>query len=117
MLVVHVHVHVTEGSAPAFLTATEANARSSLDEPGVLRFDVLRHDEEPDRFVLVEVYRDQQAALAHKSTAHYATWRAAVADLMAEPRRSARYRAEFPAEPDRWRTPPTSARDTMGWDG
>ena len=88
MLVVHVHVRTRPGQAGGFLAATLDNARASLTEPGVLRFDVVQDRDDPDHVVLVEVYRDDAAAAAHKQTAHYATWRDRVADLMAEPRRS-----------------------------
>ena len=91
LLVVHVHVRVKPKGEEAFRAASLANAEASRREPGVVRFDVLGDREDPGRFVLVEVYRDAAAAAAHKDTAHYAAWRDAVADLMAEPRRSARY--------------------------
>ena len=77
MLVVHVHVRIRPGQAEAFLTATLVNARASLDEPGVLRFDVLQDQADPEHVVLVEVYRDDDASAAHKLTPHYATWRPA----------------------------------------
>ena len=67
-----------------------------MQEPGVARFDVLQQEDDPTRFVLVEIYRTPEAAAAHKETAHYATWRDAVAPMMAEPRSSTRYRAVFP---------------------
>jgi len=91
LLVVHVHVRVKPGAAEAFRAASVANAEASRREAGVLRFDLLADREDPGRFVLVEVYRDAAAAAAHKETAHYAAWRDAVADLMAEPRRSEKY--------------------------
>ena len=91
LLVVHVHVRVKAGAEEAFRTVSLANAEASRREPGVVRFDVLADREDPSRFILVEVYRDGAAAATHKETAHYAAWRDAVAGLMAEPRRSARY--------------------------
>ncbi|MBM4058159.1 MAG: antibiotic biosynthesis monooxygenase [Planctomycetes bacterium] len=91
MHIVHVFVHVRPGREPEFKRATLANAQASLMEPGVARFDVIRQQDDPTRFVLVEVYRSPQAAAAHKETPHYAIWRDAVADLMAEPRTSLRY--------------------------
>ena len=91
MHIVHVFVHVKPGCEAAFETATLANARASLTEPGVARFDVVRQQDDPSRFVLVEVYRSPEAALAHKETAHYATWRDTVADMMAQPRSSLKY--------------------------
>lgn len=101
MLIVHVHVHVTPESVEDFKLATVENARSSVREAGIARFDVIQHDDDPTRFVLIEVYRTPEAAGAHKETAHYAKWRDAVASMMAEPRHSTKYRAIFP-EPQDW---------------
>jgi autoinducer 2-degrading protein len=101
LLVVHVHVRVRPGTEEAFRAASLANAEASRREPGVVRFDVLADREDPSRFILVEVYRDGTAAAAHKQTAHYAAWRDGVADLMAEPRRSAKY-VNLSPDDERW---------------
>jgi len=106
MLVVHVHVRVRPGQARDFLAASLQNARASLAEPGVLRFDVIQDKDDQQHVVLVEVYRDDDAAAAHKQTAHYATWRDRVADMMAEPRRSEKYSAVFPAGDEGWASGP-----------
>jgi (4S)-4-hydroxy-5-phosphonooxypentane-2,3-dione isomerase len=105
MLIVHVDVHVVPDQLEAFLEATRANAAASLTEPGVLRFDVVSDLADPAHVVLVEVYRDEAGAAAHKETAHYATWRDAVASMMATPRSSVKYAAVVPAEAERWATP------------
>jgi quinol monooxygenase YgiN len=91
LLVVHVHCHVKPEHVDAFRAATLANARESVREPGIARFDVMQDRDEPTRFVLVEAYRTADAPAAHKATAHYAAWRDAVADMMAEPRASKKY--------------------------
>jgi quinol monooxygenase YgiN len=96
MLVVHVHVHVKPEHIESFKQATLANARESLKEPGVARFDVVQQQDDPARFVLVEVYRDSAAAAAHKETKHYPVWRDAVAPMMAEPRFSVKFNNVFP---------------------
>ena len=96
MLIVHVHVHVKPDAVPAFLEATRANARQSIQEPGVARLDVMQQADDPTRFVLLEVYRTPDAPAAHKETAHYRAWRDAVEPLMAEPRRSVKYLNQFP---------------------
>jgi len=101
MLVVHVQVHVKPECVEAFKQATLANARESLKEPGVARFDVMQQQDDPTRFVLVEAYRTPDAPAAHKATAHYAAWRDAVASMMAEPRSSAKFGNLFPAD-DQW---------------
>ena len=86
MLIVHVDVHVKPESVEAFRQATIANARQSVKEPGIARFDVLQQADAPTRFILVEVYRTAAAPARHRETAHYQTWRDTVADMMAEPR-------------------------------
>jgi (4S)-4-hydroxy-5-phosphonooxypentane-2,3-dione isomerase len=95
LLVVHVHVRVKPEAVAAFRAATLENARASIREPGIARFDVAQAAEDPTRFVLVEVYRTPEAPAAHKATAHYAKWRDDVADWMAEPRSSVKYTSIF----------------------
>jgi len=96
MLVVHVHVRVKPECVEPFRSATLANAQASVKEPGIARFDIVQQLEDPTRFVLVEVYRDDQAPAQHKATAHYGAWRDTVASMMAEPRSSAKYTNVFP---------------------
>lgn len=91
MHIVHVFVHVKADHVEAFKRASAANGDASRQEAGVVRFDVLQSSADPTRFVLVEVYRDEQAPLLHKETQHYATWRDTVAPLMETPRTSEKY--------------------------
>jgi len=104
MLIVHVFVHVKPESVDAFAAATLENARNSIREPGVVRFDVVQQEDDPTRFLLIEIYRTPQDPARHKETAHYATWRDTVEPMMAEPRRSVKYRALFP-EAAAWERP------------
>ena len=98
MLVVHVHVHVKPECVEAFKQASLENARNSVQEQGIARFDVVQQQDDPTRFVLVEAYRTAQAPAAHKETAHYAKWRDAVAPMMAEPRTSTKFNNVFPGD-------------------
>src|SRR5262245_11818902 len=98
MLIVHVSVRVKPDCIEGFKMATLENARQSLGEPGVARFDVVQQVDDPGQFVLVEVYRNEQAPLQHKETAHYAKWRDTVAPMMAEPRSSRKFSGVFPDE-------------------
>lgn len=91
MQVVLVHVHVLPERVEDFVVATRANSEASIHEPGIARFDVLQSEDDPTRFVLIEAYRTPDAPAAHKETAHYATWRDAVAPMMAEARWAERY--------------------------
>ena len=104
MLIVHVFVHVKADSVDAFIAATLENARNSIQEPGIMRFDVVQQDDDKTQFLLIEIYRDAEAPARHKETAHYATWRDTVASMMAEPRRSVKYHEVFPA-PAGWERP------------
>jgi quinol monooxygenase YgiN len=91
MLIVHVQVRVKPDCVDAFREATLDNARQSVQEPGIARFDVAQQLDDPTRFVLVEVYRTDEAPAQHKEMAHYQKWRDTVAAMMAEPRRSVKY--------------------------
>ena len=75
MLVVFVHVQVKEKDLDAFKAATLENARNSVREPGIARFDFFQQQDDPSKFGLVEVYRDLEATAEQKATAHYAKWR------------------------------------------
>jgi quinol monooxygenase YgiN len=97
LLAVFVHVHVLPEAVEAFCTASLANAAASVREPGCVRFDVVQESGDATRFLLIEVYRGQAGAAAHKQTAHYQTWRDAVAPMMAEPRTSKSYATVTPA--------------------
>jgi quinol monooxygenase YgiN len=96
MLVVHVFVHVKPECVAEFIAATRENARNSVREPGIARFDVVQQQDDPTRFVLVEAYRTPEAPAAHKETAHYAAWRDTVAPMMASPRSSVKFTNLFP---------------------
>ncbi len=96
MFIVHVHVQVKTECVAAFQAATRANARASMLEPGVARFDAVQQADDPTRFVLVEVYRDAAANAAHKETPHYFAWRDAAEPMMAAPRTRVIYQNIFP---------------------
>ena len=98
MLVVHVHVHVKPECVDSFRQASLENAKQSVREPGIARFDVIQQHDDPTRFVLVEVYRTADDPARHKETAHYAKWRDTVAEMMAEPRSSVKFSNVFPPE-------------------
>lgn len=98
MLIVHVHVHVKEGMEEAFRKASLENAKQSVEELGIARFDVLQQADDLKRFVLVEVYRTAEDPARHKETKHYQIWRDAVAEMMAEPRHSVKYENLFPED-------------------
>lgn len=96
MLIVHVEVHVKPEFVDAFRAATVENARHSVQEPGIARFDVMQQADDPTRFLLVEIYRSSTAPAQHRETAHYATWRDAVESMMAEPRNRMMFSNVFP---------------------
>ena len=100
MLIVHVHVCVKPEYVDPFIRATIANAQESIKEPGIARFDVVQHQDDPTRFVLIEAYRTADGGATHKQTPHYQTWRDLVAPMMAEPRSSVKFTNLYPEEKD-----------------
>src|SRR5512137_1882781 len=98
MFIVHVFAHVKPNQVDAFKAATSENAKHSVREPGIARFDVIQQQDDPTRFVLVEVYRTTDDPARHKETAHYKTWRDTVESMMVEPRSSLKYANVFPPD-------------------
>ena len=100
MYIVQVHVQVKNDFINEFLSATKINVRSSIDEPGIARFDVLQQLDEPSKFIIIEVYRTGKDPAKHKETQHYKEWKEKVAKMMAEARHSIKYVNVFPLDPD-----------------
>lgn len=96
MLILVVHIRIKAEHVEAFRQATIENARNSLQEPGIVQFDVLQQSDDPTRFALYEAYRDTAATVAHKETAHYHAWVAKVDNMFAEPRTRALYHNVYP---------------------
>jgi (4S)-4-hydroxy-5-phosphonooxypentane-2,3-dione isomerase len=100
MNIVQVYIHVMPEHIEAFIQATIENARSSREEPGVARFDFLQQSDDPTRFLLTEVYKDDEAPKRHKETNHYLRWRDTVEGMMVEPRQGIKYANIFPGDED-----------------
>lgn len=98
MYIVHVHVHVKPEHVEAFRTACQDNARGSVLEPGIARFDVVQQEDDPTRFVLVEVYRTPDDPARHRETPHYQRWAETVKDMMVEPRSKTVFKNVYPSD-------------------
>lgn len=96
MFIACVSVYVKPEHREAFIEASLENARNTRKEPKNLRFDVLQGLEDPDRFFLYEVYRDEGGMDDHKTTSHYQTWRETVEKMMAKPREGVKHKNIFP---------------------
>jgi len=96
MIVVHGHFHIRSDSVEAFASATLENARHSIREPGIARFDVVQQEDDPTRFVLVEIFAGPEAIESHRGTDHFKKWREATDGLLATPRVVNRYSQLFP---------------------
>jgi autoinducer 2-degrading protein len=102
MIVTCVYVNVKSGEIKAFIDATVANHFESINEPGNLRFDFIQQADDPRRFMIYEAYESDEAAAAHKNTAHYLKWRDTVKELMSEPRHGVRYNIIEPKDRAKW---------------
>lgn len=101
MFIIQAYVTVQPGREDEFIAASTANHLASMQEPGVLRFDVFQDVDDSTKFTLVEVYRSEDDLAEHKKTEHYAAWAAAVTPLQATPRTKAIYRNVAPGD-DGW---------------
>jgi (4S)-4-hydroxy-5-phosphonooxypentane-2,3-dione isomerase len=102
MIVTCVHIHVKPEAIDAFIEASVLNHKGSISEPGNLRFDLVRKDDDPERFMFYEAFESEEAAAAHKNTEHYLRWRDTVKDMMAEPRYGIKYTIIEPNDKSKW---------------
>ena len=110
MLVRAVTVWVKSESIRDFETATAANHRGSIMEPGVLRFDALRNTDNAGEYLLYEVYESPAAADAHKNTIHYKKWKETVEPMMERPREGRSFSVVAPTDPESWKKQTLVAR-------
>lgn len=96
MLIRLIALRVQPQHMAAFQAASLANLAASLVEPGVVRFEFYQHSDDPARFTVLEVYRDDAAREAHLRTPHFLAWRQAAAEMLAEPLASSPVRQLFP---------------------
>ena len=102
MIVRSIAVYVKEGYIEDFIKISRENHEMSIQEPGILRFDLLRSSSDKTRFMLYEVYKTEEAVDAHKETAHYNKWKETVAPMMAKPRERISYDVIAPTDPSMW---------------
>jgi quinol monooxygenase YgiN len=100
MYIVHVHIRVKPEFIEEFKAISIENARTSLKESGIARFDIIQQVDDPNQFELIEVYRTTADPVKHKETAHYNKWRELAEPLLAEPRSRTLYENIFPTNED-----------------
>jgi len=91
MIVTCVYIHVKPEAIGEFIKASEANHFESVQEPENIRFDFIQQSDDPYQFMFYEAYESEEAAAAHKNTAHYLKWRETVQEMMAELRKGVKY--------------------------
>ena len=84
MVVMQITHYVLPEHAERYLEATLANAQATRREPGNLRFDLLRDEQDPLCFQLYEAYVDREAHQAHLGSTHFTLWRETVQDVFAD---------------------------------
>jgi len=102
MIVTCVHVKVKKELIDAFKVEIIKNFKGTRQETGNLRFDVLQEENDPQKFMIYEVFASEEAVLAHKETAHYLAWRDAVESMMDEKRFGTKYKVIAPQEKELW---------------
>jgi quinol monooxygenase YgiN len=77
MLVVLVNVTVKHEMLAEFERAILENAARSVErEPGCLRFEVSRHEDDATQYLFYEVYTDAAAFEQHRASPHFAAYQA-----------------------------------------
>jgi quinol monooxygenase YgiN len=78
MQIFQFHHYIKPEFVEAYRAAILENARITIHEAGVLRFDVFQDQEDPTHFSLLEIYEDQAAREFHLQTEHFLKWKETV---------------------------------------
>lgn len=101
MYVVVVSIQVKPEHREQWIEATFGDARGSVaNERGCLRFDVIQHNQDPNKFYFYEVYVDEAAFNTHLTMPHFITWRDTVEDWYAAPNVVGKGHNLFPSDAD-----------------
>ena len=95
MLIQMVSIAVKEGHVAEFLEAFRINYEGTRQEPGNLRFDVLRDPADDHNFLIYEVFKSEEALNEHRKTSHYKECVRLIDPILARPRTKTFYNAEM----------------------
>jgi autoinducer 2-degrading protein len=98
MHTVIVHIQVKENMVVEFIQATIKNVQGSMLEKEIASFDFLQSKEDPTKFLLIEVYKNEASVASHQQTSHYLIWKEAVNSMMKQPRMKMAYSNVFPKD-------------------
>ncbi|WEK52224.1 MAG: antibiotic biosynthesis monooxygenase [Candidatus Kaistia colombiensis] len=95
MLIQMVTIMVKPGHADDFLEAFRINYEGTRQEPGNLRFDVLRDPDDANKFLIYEVFKSEAALEEHRRTPHYQKCVSLLEPIQTGPRTKVFYHAEM----------------------
>lgn len=91
MHILHVFFNVKPEYIERFKEISTQNANNSINETGVIAFEVLQQQEDASKFVFNEVYKAPEDHLKHRETEHFKKWKSIVGELLEEPYTALKY--------------------------
>ena len=79
------YVEVAPAMKDATATLLRQLAEASRKDPGAMRFEVLQRTAPTNQFMILEIWKDQQALDAHGATAHAKQFRDKIAPMLIAP--------------------------------
>lgn len=71
MIITSIQYTFAPGDADTAKSLLRELREASVKEPGVIQFEVVQSNDNPNLFALWEVYRDEDAVVAHRATEHF----------------------------------------------
>ena len=102
MIATSITIYVKPEFVSDFIKHTIENHENTRKEYGNIRFDFIQSVQDPSRFLLYEVFADEDAIAQHKNTEHYRKWKAIVEPWMAVPRTGVPHKVICPSERTSW---------------
>ncbi|WP_379127809.1 putative quinol monooxygenase [Paenibacillus sp. sgz500958] len=85
MIIIHAVFQVKPERREQFLEEIKPLIAASVAEEGNLSYELYKHTEQEDKFIMVETWRDSAAVSEHNSSSHFTSFAAKAAEFLSAP--------------------------------
>lgn len=93
MIIVHAKMQIQATARTQFLEEMKTLQAASRQEQGNISYELLEHTEQPNTYIMIEVWKDQEAIAAHNASSHFQAFVSQAPQFMAAPLQVQAYEA------------------------
>lgn len=102
LLAVHVKASLKPGVETEFFNLAQRTSMQLLRHEGVLRYDILRNNDDASKYLLIKVFDDVKSLDSHKLTKYYTSYTEEASQFITQARDTSRFSVLFPTDASNW---------------